>query len=105
MSKFNTDSKEAHYIQIKHIVEKLSGKKKITEDTIKKAEYESKLGMESLISTTAIDPEHTRGRASMRREDRKTTPDGYMPVFDEPSTRWGLLFLDDQIVAPVDLRR
>ena len=34
LNKFNTDGKEAHYIQINHIVGTLSGNKKITEDTI-----------------------------------------------------------------------
>ena len=105
LSKFNTDEKEAHYIQINHIVGKLSGNKKITKDTIKKAEFELMLDLETLISKTAIDPEITRVRASMRREDRDTTPDEYNSVFDKLSIRWGLVFMDDQIVVPVALQR
>ena len=105
LSKFNTDGKEAHYIQINHIVGKLTGNKKITEDTIKKAEFEFMLDLKTLISKTAIDPELTRVRASMRREERETTPEGCRPVFDKLSIRWGLVFMDDQIVLPVDLRR
>ena len=81
LSKFNTDGKEAHYIQI------------------------NMLDLKTLISKTAIDNELTRVRASMRREDRDTTPDGYRSVFDKLSIRWGLVFMDDQIVFPVDLRR
>ena len=38
LSKYNTDGKEAKYIQINHIVEKLTSDKKITEEHIKKAE-------------------------------------------------------------------
>ena len=105
LSKFNTDGKEAHYIQINHFVGKLTGNKKITEVTIKKAEFEFMLDLKTLISKTAIDPELTRVRASMRREERETTPEGYRPVFDKLSIRWGLVFMDDQIVVPVDLRR
>ena len=105
LSKSNTDGKEAHYIQINHIVGKLSGNKKITEDTIKKAEFEFMLDLKTLISKTAIDPELTRVRASMRREVRDTTPDGYRSVCDKLSIRWRLVFMDDQIVVPVDLRR
>ena len=41
----------------------------------------------------------------MRREDREITPDGYKSVFDKLSIRWGLVFVDDQIVVPIDLRR
>ena len=40
-SEFNTEGKEAHYIQIDPIVGKLSGNKKITEETIKIAEFDS----------------------------------------------------------------
>ena len=105
LRKVNTDGKEAHYIQNNHIVEKVSGSNKITEDTLKKAEFEFMLDLKSLITRNAIDPELRRVRGSMRREDRETTPDGYRLVFDKFSIRWGLVFLDDQIVVPVDLRR
>ena len=41
----------------------------------------------------------------MRREDRETIPEGYWTAFDKLSTRWGLIFVADQIVVPIDLRR
>ena len=84
---------------------KLPGNKKITEDTIKKAEFEYMLDLKTLISKTATDSELTRMRASMRLEDKDTTLDGYRPVFDKLSIRWGLVFMDAQIVVPVVLRR
>ena len=105
LSKFNTKGKEAHYILINHIVGKLSGNQKITEDTIKKAEFEFMMDLEILIARTAIDPELTSVRISMRREDREATPEGYKQVFGKLSIRLGLIFMDDQIVVPVDLRR
>ena len=105
LSKYNTDGKEAKYIQINHIVGKLTGNKKITEENIKKAEFEFMMDLKTLIAKTAIDPELTRVRNSMRREDRETIPDGYRTVFDKLSTRWGLVFVDNQIVVPIDLRR
>ena len=105
LSKYNTDGKEAKYIQINHIVGKLTANKKITEEHIKKAEFEFIMGLKTLIAKAAIDPELTRVRNSMRREDRETIPDGYRTVFDKLSIRWGLVFVDDQIVVPIDLRR
>ena len=105
LSKYNTEGKEAKYIQINHIVGKLTANKKATEDHIKKAEFEFMLDLKTLISKTAIDPELTRVRTRMRREDRKTIPDGYRTVFDKLSIRWGLIFVDNQIVIPIDLRR
>ena len=76
LSKYNTEGKEAKYIQINHIVGKLTANKKTTEDNIKKAEFEFMLDLKTLISKTAIDPELTQVRNSMRREDRETIPDG-----------------------------
>ena len=105
LSKYNTEGKEAKYIQINHIVGKLTTNKKATEDHIKKAEFEFMLDLKTLISKTAIDPELTRVRNSMRREDRETIPDSYRTVFDKLSIRWGLKFVDEQIVIPIDLRR
>ena len=63
------------------------------------------MDLKTLIARTAIDPELTRVRTSMRREDREATPEGYKQVFGKLSIRWGLIFMDDQIVVPVDLRR
>ena len=103
LSKYKTDGKEAKYIQINHIVGKLTSNKKITEENIKKAEFEFMTDLKPLISKTATDPERTHVRNSMRRENREITPDGYKSVFDKLSIRWGLVFVDDQIVVPIDL--
>ena len=105
LSKYNTDGKEAKYIKINHIVGKLTANKKVTEDHIKKAEFDFMMGLKTMIAKTAIDPELTRVRTSMRREDRETFPDEYRTVFDKLSIRWGLVFVDDQILIPIDPRR
>ena len=105
LSKYNTDGKEAKYVQINHIVGKLTANKKITEENIKKAEFEFMMDLKTLISKTATDPELTHVRNSMRREDREITPDGFKPVFDKLSIIWALVFVDDQIVIPIDLQR
>ena len=105
LSNNNTDGKETKYIQINHIVGKLTTNKKVTEDHIMKAEFEFMMDLKTLISKTAIDPELTRVRKSMRREDRETIPEGYWTAFDKLSIKWGLIFVDDQIVVSIDLRR
>ena len=105
LSKNCTEGKIAKYIQVKHIVGNLTTNKKVTEDNIKKAEFEFMLDLKTIISKTAIDPELTLVRSSMRREDRETAPDGYKLVFEKLSSRWDLLFVDDQIVVPIDSRR
>ena len=104
LSKYHTDGKEAHYIQINHIVGRNTENKKLTEENIKKAELNFMLDLKTLISKTAIDPEMTRVRASIGREEKNTAPEGYGPVFDKFSLRWGLVFVDDEIAFPIDLR-
>ena len=63
------------------------------------------MDLTTLTSKTANDPQLSRVRNSMRREDRETNPDSYRTVFDKLSIRRGLVFVDDQIVVPIDLRR
>ena len=104
LSKYNTEGKEVKYIQINHIHKNLPPTRKPLKTTTK-TELDFMLDLKTLISKTAIDPEMTRVRNSMRREDRETIPDGYRTVFDKLSIRWGLIFVDDQIVIPIDLRR
>ena len=87
LTKYNTDGKEAENLQINHIVGKLTTNKKVTEDHIKKAEFEFMMDLKTLISKTAIDPELTRVRNSLRREVRETIPEGYRTAFDKLSTR------------------
>ena len=105
LSKCHTEGKEAHYIQINHIVRSLTENKKMTEETLKKAEFKFMLDLKTLISKTAIEPEMTRVRASMRREERDTARENYRPVFEKLSIRWVLIFVDDQIAVHIDLRR
>ena len=83
LSKYKTEGKEAHYIERNHIVGKSTSNKKITEEHIKKAEFEFMMDLKTLIAKTAIDPELSRVRTSMRREDRETIPDGYRNAFDK----------------------
>ena len=77
----------------------------MTGENFKKAEFNFMLDSKTLISKSAIDPEMTRVRAIMRREERDTAPEGYRPVFDKLAIRWGLVFVDAQIAVPIDLRR
>ena len=104
LGKYNTDGKQAKYIQINHIVGNVTTNKMTTEEN-QKAEFEFMLDLKTLILTTAIDPELTRVRSSMRREDRETAPERYKPVLGKLSIRWSLVFVDDQIAIPIDLRR
>ena len=84
LSKYHTEGKEAHYIQINHIVGRLTENKRMTEENLKKAEFNFMLDLKTLISKTAVDPEMTRVWTSMRREERDSALEGYRAVFDKP---------------------
>ena len=47
---FNTEGKEVQFIQTNQIIEKVTGDKKITEDTIKKAAFNFMLNLKTLIA-------------------------------------------------------
>ena len=55
LTKHNTDGKEAKYIEINHIVGKLTANKKATEEHFKKSEFEFMMDQKTLISKTAIE--------------------------------------------------
>ena len=57
--------------------------RKITEDWNKKAEFDFMLDLKTLSSKTAPDPEMTRVRSSMGKEDCYAAPEGYKPVFEK----------------------
>ena len=80
LSKYNTEGKQAHYIQINHIVGKLTSNKKITEEHIKKAEFEFMMDLKTLIAKTAIDPELTL-RQNQHAERRPRDNSGWLPKF------------------------
>ena len=48
LNKYNTDGEEAKYIQFNHIVGKLTSNKKITEESIKKAEFEFMMDLKTM---------------------------------------------------------
>ena len=60
LTKYNTNGKEAKYIQINHIVRNVTRNKKTTGDNTKKAEFEFMMDLKTLISKAAIDTELTR---------------------------------------------
>ena len=41
----------------------------------------------------------------MLPEDQETASDEYKPLCEKLSIRWGLVFVDDQIIVPMDLIR
>ena len=63
------------------------------------------MDLKTLISKTPIDPQLSRVKSSMRRENRENAPDSVRPVFSKLSVCWGLVFVDNQIVVLIDLRQ
>ena len=102
---YNTEGKEAQFIQINHVIEKVTGNQKNTDETIKKAEFNFMLDLKTLIAKSSTDVELNRVRDAMRRDDKDTAPEHYRTNFDKLNNKWGLTFNDDRIVVPTELRK
>ena len=102
---YNTEGKEAQFIQINQVIEKVTGNQKNTEETIKKAELNFMLVLKTLIAKSSTDSELNRVRDAMRRDDKDTAPEHYRTNFDKLNNKWGLTFNDDRIVVPTELRK
>ena len=102
---YNTESREAQFIQINQIIDKLTGNKKSTEEVIKKAEFNFKLDLKPLNAKANTDAELSRVRDAMRRAKRNTAPESYRPVFEKLSNKWGITFNEDRIIVPTELRK
>ena len=105
LKSYNTEGKEIQFIQINQVIEKITGEKKSTEDTIKRAEFNFMLDLKTLIAKSWTDAELNRVRDAMRRGEKNTAPDQYRNVFEKLNIRWGLTFNDDRIVVPTELRK
>ena len=102
---YNTEGREAQFMQINQVIDKLTGDKKATEEVIKKAEFNFMLDLKILIAKYNTDAELNRVRDAMRRTERNTAPDSYRPVFEKLSNKWGLTFNEDRIIVPTELRK
>ena len=83
----------------------MTGNKKATEETIKKAEFNFMLDLKTLIAKSATDAELNSVRDAMRRNEKNTAPEAYRTAFEKLSNMWGLTFNDDRIVVPNELRK
>ena len=79
---YNTKGKEAQFIQINQVIEKVTGNQKNTEETINKAEFNFMLDLRTLIAKSSTDAELNRVRDAMRRDDKDTAPEHYRTNFD-----------------------
>ena len=101
---YNTEGREAQFIQINQVIDKMTGDKKATEDAIKKAEVNFMLDLKTLIAKSNTDAELNRVRDAMRRAGKNTAPDSYRTVFEKLSNKWGLTINEDRIIIPTELR-
>ena len=104
LKNYNTEGKEAHYVQINQIIGAVTEGKKATGETIKKTEMDFMLDLKSLIAKSATDAE-SRIKLALTREDRSMAPEQYRQHFENISTRWGLKFVNDKIIIPTELRK
>ena len=105
LKNYNTEGKEAHYVQINQIIGAITEGKKLAEETIKKAGLDFMMDLKSLIAKSATDAELNRIKLALNREDNSMAPENYRPYFGSISSKWGLHFLNDRIIVPTELRK
>ena len=105
LKSYNTDGKEIQFIQINQVIEKITGEKKCSEDTIKRAEFNFVLDLKTLIAKSSTNAELNRVRDAMRRGEKNTAPNQYRNVFEKLNNKWGMTFNVDRIVVPTELRK
>ena len=105
LKNYNTEGKEAHYVQINQIIGAITEGKKLAEETIKKAEMDFMMDLKSLIAKSATDAKLNRIKLALNREDHSMAPENYRQYFENISSKWGLYFLNDRIIVPTELRK
>ena len=77
-------------MQINQIIGVVTEGKKVTEETIKKAEIDFRLDLKSLSAKSATDAKLNRVKLELTREDRSMAPEHYRQQFENISTRYKL---------------
>ena len=83
LKSYNTQGKEAQFIQINQVIEKVTGNQKNTEETTKKSEFNFILVLKALIAKSSTDAELNRVRDAMRRGEKNTAPEHYRTNFEK----------------------
>ena len=103
--KYDVTGKEIHYVQIGYPIEKVTtDQSKTTDEMIKRAEFDFMLDLKSIIEKTATDPELVKVRVCIRKRERDQMPPEFRHGYEKISDRWGVLFNDDRIIIPAELR-
>ena len=63
------------------------------------------LDLKTLIAKSSTDAHFSRVRDAMRRGEKNTAPAHYRTNFEKLNNKWGLIFNDDRIVVPAELRK
>ena len=100
---YNPYRKEAHYVQITLIVGVVTEGKKAAESTTENVEMEFMLDSKTIIAKSSTDL--NRVKLAITRNDSDMTPEGYKQRFNNLSTKWGLMFNDDKIIARMNSER
>ena len=101
---YNTEKKEAHFIEINQTIDKMTGDKTTTEETIKKGKLNFIFYLKTLFAKSATDADPNRIRDAMRR-GKNTTPEQYRAIFEKLSNKRRLTFNNEIIIVPAELRR
>ena len=92
-------------MQIYLIVGVVTEGKKAVESTTENVEMEFMLDSKTMIAKSSTDADLNRVKLAITRNDSDMAPEGYKQRFNNLSMKWGLMFSDDKIIVPNELRK
>ena len=93
--------------KINHVIKKHHKKTKSTEaeQNFEKAEFIFMTDLKTLIHKTSVDPKLLQLKICVRNKHKERALEEFSLVFSEITERFGLLFAEDRIVVPEELKR
>ena len=87
------------------MIDKPKTKNTEAEENLKKAEFNCMIDSETLIEKTSVDAKSLQLKICVRNKYKNRAPEEFSPVYSEFNERSGLLFAQDKIVIPDELKR
>ena len=98
--------KSVQYIKMGHAprVQALEQNSWDLEQTVRETEKEFATDLQLLMTETTNDPKLLKTLVCLERQQYDNIPDEYTPYKKKLSTRYGLVFYEDKIIVPINLR-
>ena len=102
---YHVAERTIHFFQNNHVINKPKTKSSEAEEHVKKAKSSFMIDLKTRIHKTSIDPIFLQLKIWVRNKQKDRAPEKFSPVFCEIIEQFGLLFTEDIVVIPEELKR